>query len=426
LIPPERETVASQLRQDGYRTACIGKWHLGMDLPTTDGRPLDATGEGLPANADWSGVVRNGPLARGFDYFFGCTASWDMPPYAWVENERFVRTDLIRTRRDDGFGRPGVKSPGMKPQDALPALTRKAVDYIESSAKEHAGVPFFLYFPLTAPHTPVAPNIAFKGRSQAGDYGDFVVEVDDTVGQIMSVLDKTGLAQNTLLIVTSDNGPERIMIKRKTEYEHYSASLFLGCKRDNWEGGHRVPFITRWPGRVPAGTTSAEVICLTDFMATAAALRGTTLPPNAGEDSYNLLPVLTGEKLARPLRDATVHHSSGGEFAIRQGRWKLLLHAGSGGNNYRNDSAYASYFEKPVQLYDLVADAGETRNVAESNPEVVATLTDLMKRYVLTGRSTPGPAQTNDTPNDWQQLSWMGGVTKSAPPPRRSGKNKRK
>lgn len=425
LIPPQRETVASFLKRLGYRTAAIGKWHLGMDLPTTDGRPIEQQ-SGVPPKADWKGLIRNGPTTRGFDYFFGCTASWDMPPYAWIENDRFVRTDLIPTDTSDRFGRAGVKSPGIKPEDALPTLTGKALDYIASAAKAHAGAPFFLYFALTAPHTPVAPSSAFKGRSQAGDYGDFVVEVDEAIGRVIALLDQTGLSANTLVILTSDNGPERSMIKRKAEFGHHSASHFLGCKRDNWEGGHRVPFIARWPGRVPAGATSAETICLTDFMATAAALAGKPLPPNAGEDSCNLVPVLTGSKLERPLREATVHHSSTGEFAIRQGRWKLLLHAGSGGNNYRADPRYAAYYEKARQLYDLSADPDETTNVADGNPQVVAQLTALMRRYVLDGRSTPGLAQANDTPNDWAQLSWLTGGEKPLSPPAKGGGGKKR
>ena len=407
LVTPGRETIASLLKSAGYHTACIGKWHLGMNLPTSDGRPLRSNETGVPQNADWKGTIKNGPTSLGFHYFYGCTASWDMPPYAWIENDYFVQTELVPTEPADRFGRPGVKSPGMKPSHALPAITHQAVDFILDPARKKAGQPFFLYFPLTAPHAPVAPNAYSKGKSQAGDYGDFVVEVDAAVGRIVSTLETAGLITNTLLIFTSDNGPENPMELRKTEYQHFSAAHFLGHKRDNWEGGHRVPFIARWPGKVPAGTTSDEVLCLTDIMATTAALIGRALPPSAGEDSYNQLDVLIGAKPNHPVREATVHHSSTGQFAIRQGQWKLLLHPGSGGNNYRQRPEYAAYFEKPVQLYDLCSDPGETVNLAEKKPEIVEKLTALMKRCITEGRSTPGPAQSNDTPNSWAQLGWM-------------------
>ncbi len=405
LIKPTRETIASMLKKNGYRTACIGKWHLGMDLATKDGQPLDQKNVN-PSNIDWNGAIRNGPNAAGFDYYFGCAASWDMPPYVWIENDKFTTTQLTNVVHGE-FGRPGVKAVGMAATHALPTLTQKAVSYIEASAKEKSGQPFFLYFPLTAPHTPVAPNAAFKGRSRAGDYGDFVTEADDTIGQLFAALARTGLDSNTLVIVTSDNGPEGSAIARRTQYNHFSAEKLLGIKRDNWDGGHRVPFIARWPGQVPAGSVSGETICLTDLMATAAALAGCELPPNAGEDSYNIWPVLAGEKPAAPIREATVHHSSKGLFAIRQGQWKLLTHAGSGGNNYDKDPAYAAYYSKPVQLYDLAADPYEKVNLADSHPEIVAKLTALLRQYVINGRSTPGPAMQNDTPNNWKQLEGL-------------------
>ncbi|HNX53903.1 MAG TPA: arylsulfatase [Pontiellaceae bacterium] len=405
LLKPPRETIASLLKKNGYRTACIGKWHLGMDMATTDGKPTDQS-ETTPSNIDWNGAIRNGPNAAGFDYYFGCAASWDMPPYVWIENDKFTTTQFAEAAKTE-FGRPGIKAVGLAATNGLPTLTQKVVSYIETSAKEKSGKPFFLYFPLTAPHAPIAPNAVFKGRSQAGDYGDFVTETDDTIGQLLAALARTGLDSNTLVIVTSDNGPEVFAIARKTEYNHFSAGKLLGIKRDNWDGGHRVPFIARWPGQVPAGSVSGETICLTDLMATAAALAGCELPPNAGEDSYNIWPVLAGEKPAAPIREATVHHSFKGFFAIRQGQWKLLLHTGSGGNRYEGQPAYAAYYSKPVQLYDMNADPYETVNLADRHPEIVAQLTALLKQYVLNGRSTPGPAVPNDTPNNWSQLNWM-------------------
>jgi arylsulfatase A-like enzyme len=295
----------------------------------------------------------------------------------------------------------------MKPEDALPALAAQAVDYIRNAASTRPGQPFFLYVPLTAPHTPVAPNRAYPDKNQAGAYGDFTVETDEAIGRVMTAIDQAGLKDSTLLIVTSDNGPENPMHPRKLEFQHFSAAHFLGNKRDNWEGGHRIPFIARWPGNIPAGTVSDEIICLTDLMRTCAVLTGAAVAADAAEDSYDILPALTGRRTGRAIREATVHHSSEGEFSIRQGQWKLLLHPGSGGNNYRNKPGYAPYYEHPIQLYDVNADPGETVNLAGNHADVVASLTDLLERYVNDGRSTPGPRQTNDTSNDWKQLRWM-------------------
>ncbi len=411
LIEAGRVTVGSLLQRRGYRTAAIGKWHLGMTFATTDGQPLDdrkaQRHSGVPANVDWQAPIRNGPRTAGFDYYFGCAASWDMPPYAWIENDRLVEPKLVPASKEDGFGRVGVKAPGLKPEDALPVLAQKAVEYIEAAGSRPRPEPFFLYFPLTSPHTPIAPRKSFQGRSRAGAYGDFVMETDWVVGRVMDALERTGLAGHTLLIVTSDNGPENIIDRNRTEYGHLSASTFLGRKRDNWEGGHRVPFIARWPGRVPAGVASSELVCLTDLLATCAAITGVELSAADGPDSCNLLPVLLGRKLAAPVRDAVVHHSGLGEFALREGRWKLLLHPGSGGTTYRARPEYAAYYRHPIQLYDLEADPGETRNLAPARPEVVARLTARLRRYVLEGRSRPGVTQANDPPNDWKQLAWM-------------------
>lgn len=417
MIPPSRVTVAAMLKARGYRTAVIGKWHLGMNFATTDFNPPNnvASLGGAPTNIYWAGEITDGPTARGFDHFFGCSASWDMPPYAWIKDDRFVAAEMVTApRRPEQlsptrsvFGRGGAMSPGMTPEAAMPMLAKKAVAYVHAAADRNQ--PFFLYIPLTAPHTPVAPNEAFRGQSEAGLYGDFVIETDWLVGQVMQALEASGLAKDTLLIFTSDNGPENPMHQRKTEFGHYGAAHFRGNKRDNWEGGHRMPFIARWPGKIAASTISDEITCLTDLIATCADVVGYRLPADVGEDSYSLLPTLLGEKVNRPIREGIVHHSSSGKFAIRQGRWKLLLHAGSGGNdsNYQRLPEYAHTFETDKQLYDLIADPGETRNLATANPEIVNRLTNTLRRFVVDGRSTPGPRQSNDTADDWAQLAWM-------------------
>ena len=383
LIEKGRATVASLLKQKGYRTACIGKWHLGLGWQRSDRQKATGDPKHNASGIDHAKPLTSGPLSIGFDYFFGCSASWDMPPYAWIENDSLIESDLVPTKKKaNGFRRAGLRSKKMKPESALPDLTAKAVSYIKNTAAEHKEKPFFLYFPLPSPHTPVAPNEGFLGKSKAGKYGDFVVETDWVVGEVMRAIDKAGIAGNTLLIVTSDNGPERHMIKRKSEFKHFSAAGFRGCKRDNWEGGHRVPFIARWPGKIQPKTTSDEIICLTDLTATAAAITGISLPQDCAEDSHNILPALLGQPLKQPIREATVHHSSKGKFAIRQGQWVLLEHPGSGGNRYDAQTG-------DVQLYNLQTDAAQEHNLAAKNPAQVARLKALLERYRTSGRSRP-------------------------------------
>jgi arylsulfatase A-like enzyme len=238
---------------------------------------------------------------------------------------------------------------------------------------------------LTAPHTPVVPRSRFQNITGAGDYGAFVAEVDWTVGQIVEAVKRSGAESNTLVIVTSDNGPEKQMEERKLEYQHYSAYHFRGHKRDIWDGGHRIPFFAKWPGKIRPGSRSAEILCLTDLMATCTALTGATLPYNAGEDSYNMLPALLGEQRSKPIREAIVHHSSWGSFAIRQGEWKLLLVRGVGDGPPSKDTALP-----PGQLYNIEQDFGEVNNLYEQHPEIVKRLTALLDRYLAEGRSTPG------------------------------------
>ena len=284
-------------------------------------------------------------------------------------------------------GRLGRTAEGFRAVDVLPELTRRAVAYIEEFAADTAERPFFLYFPLTAPHTPIAPAEAFVGKSAAGAYGDFVAQVDWTVGQVMDALARAGLSENTLLIVTSDNGPENVTIRLAAEYGHWSNHDLRGRKRDAWEGGHRVPFIARWPGRIPAGAVSDETLCLTDLLATCAEIVGVELPSNAGEDSYSMAPALFGARREGTIREATVHHSSRGEFAIRQGSWKLILCRDSGGNNYRTGVNAVSEDSPPGQLYNLETDPWEKSNLYHRRPEVVTRLTTLLDRYRESGRS---------------------------------------
>jgi arylsulfatase A-like enzyme len=376
LIEPGRLTVASMLKRHGYTTACLGKWHLGL---------------GNAGPTDYARPLRPGPIAVGFDYFFGIPASLDMPPYVFVENETVtaaptstIEASAMRRNGGKGFWRAGAIAPGFRHVDVLPKLTDKAVEHIKEQTPEK---PFFLYLPLTAPHTPWMPTDEFRGKSQAGYYGDFVAQVDATLGRVMQALDEAGLADNTLLVFTSDNGAH--WLPSDIEQWHHRANDDLrGQKSDIWDGGHRVPFIARWPGKVAPGTTSKEIVCLTDFLATVAGVVGATLPADAGEDSFDLGPVLLGRKLDHPIRDAVVHHSGDGTFGIRQGPWKLAMALGSHGFSDPKDVKPQPGGPKG-QLYNLDDDPEEKHNLWLEKPDVVKHLTDLLEKYKADGRTRP-------------------------------------
>jgi arylsulfatase A-like enzyme len=381
LIDTGRMTVASLLKQYGYATACIGKWHLGL---------------GSNRRADFSKTLVPGPNALGFDYFYGISASLDMPPYCYIENDRVVEEPTLMVEAGeaskDGWWRKGPIAPGFKHVEVMPKITEKAVAYIDKHVKSSRSSPFFMYFALPAPHCPIAPADFVKGRSQAGGYGDYVVEVDWTVGEVMKALERNGLTGNTLIMVTSDNGsPGRTKIKRAPYsiievYGHYPSGDLRGIKADIWDGGHREPFIARWPAKIRAASASDELICLTDLMATCAAVVGAKLPNSAGEDSYNILPALLGRKVNQPIREAVVHHSGSGMFAIRQGKWKLILGRGSGG--FSKPKKYKPKPGEPEgQLYNLEEDLAEANNLWAQRPEIVRRLTNLLDKYKEQGHS---------------------------------------
>jgi arylsulfatase A-like enzyme len=404
LIAKDRLTVAGLLKQHGYATACIGKWHLGMEWPVADSAPA-AKGKREKANRggtqiDFAQPIEGGPTARGFDYCFGISASLDMPPYTFIENDRVAAMPTAQAAKEE-FGRPGPKAPDFRACDVLPALTAKAVQYVEQHAG--AGKPFFLYLPLNAPHTPIAPSAAFAGKSALGRYGDFVMEVDWSLGQVLDALERKGVADSTLVIFTSDNGCSPAAGTAALESQgHFSSGPFRGYKADIWDGGHRVPFIARWPGKVKAGAVCDDTIGLIDLMATCADLLQVKLPDNAGEDSVSFLADLLGTAKT-PLREALVHHSINGSFAIRKGRWKLELCPGSGGWSGPKPGSAAEQKLPAVQLYDISADASERRNLCDQQPQIVQQLTGLLEKYVADGRSTPGTAQRNDVPvNLWK------------------------
>jgi arylsulfatase A-like enzyme len=392
------------LKGQGYHTACIGKWHLGMDWPTLPGAPKFGDGiEGTLAAGvvDFTRPVQRGPNSVGFDYYFGISASLDMVPYTFIENDRVKVVPTVpmafpmMTGRPGGTTRKGLGAEGFEAVDVLPTLTKTAIDYIGQRAAAKDAAPFFLYLPLNAPHTPIAPTPEWLGKSGLNPYGDFVMEVDAMVGDLLAALDRAGLAGNTLVFFTSDNGcSPQAKFPELLAKGHNPSGPLRGMKADIFDGGHRVPFIARWPGQIPAGRSSDQLICLNDLMATCAEVTGTRLPENAGEDSVSLLPVLLGQDVP-PLHEALVHHSIDGSFAIRQGQWKLELCAGSGGWSAPKPASKEEKGLPPTQLYDLSSDIAETRNLAAEKPEIVARLTKLLEKYVADGRTTPGPPQKN-------------------------------
>ena len=406
LIDSERLTVGELLQKSGYHTAFVGKWHLGWDWAfANDPDELDQLSSNPPV--DFRQPIKSGPSERGFTYSYGFSGSLDMPPYVYVEDNRptAVPTDSTVSVDDKGFWRKGPTAPDFVHANVLPHLTSHAVRYIEQWAKE--AKPFFLYFALPAPHTPILPTTAFMGKSNTNFYGDFVLQVDDVVGQVMNTLEKQGIADNTLVIFTSDNGcSPKANFEELAQVGHDPSAGYRGHKADIYEGGHRVPFVVRWPARAKRGLVTDEVICTTDLMATVAEIVGTPLPPNAGEDSYSMLPVLTKATYAKPLREATVHHSISGRFAIRQGDWKLILWPGSGGWSYPSAPEDLRGLP-PMQLYNLADDPAEEENLVSVYPQRVARLQALLARYIEEGRSTPGPRQQNSGPSRWPQLGWM-------------------
>jgi len=394
LIEEDRITVGSLLQNYGYYTACVGKWHLGLGWQYSDEDP---------DSIDFSKPVLNGPVTRGFDYFYGITASLDIPPYVYIENDcsTTVPDEYTESKTKYGWWRKGLTGSDFDHEQVLPHLTEKAVSFINRHIDEKGDKPFFLYFALPAPHTPILPTEEFQGRSDTNPYGDFVLQVDNTVGQVMNVLERRGIEDNTLFILTSDNGcSPAAQYDELEKFGHDPSYVFRGHKADIYEGGHRIPFIVRWPANVKAGTVSDQTICLTDLMATCAAIVGYTLKESAGEDSYNILPVLLGED-NESIREATVHHSANGSFAIRKGKWKLIMCPGSGGWSYPVPKEAKEMNLPAVQLYNLENDIVEQNNVYDQYPGVVEELKNLLEEYIRTGRSTPGESQEYVKKEGW-------------------------
>lgn len=381
LIEPGRLTVGELLQRNGYTTAAIGKWHLGEDWVTKDGKTPAQNG----LNVDYSKPYKNGATTKGFDYFFG-NPGINMAPFSYMENDHTVGIPSVPV------GDIGLKTPGYELAAVMPTLTKKAVEYIEHQAKQKK--PFFLYFPMTAVHGPIVPSKEWQGKSGLTPYADFVMQTDWSVGQVLDALDRNELAKNTIVIFTSDNGcaPGEALALEKLG--HKPSYIFRGYKLDLFEGGHHIPFIVRWPENVKAGSKCNDAICLTDFIATAADILDYKLPENAGEDSVSILPDMLGTAKG-PLREATIYNTYSGSLAIHKDNWKLILNPWSGGWSqppYGTDVSNLA----PVQLYDIKKDIAETINLQDKYPDVVKDMTSLLQSYIKRGRSTPGKIQKND------------------------------
>jgi len=365
LISQGRLTVASLLKKHGYSTACIGKWHLGWDWPLKDGGTADDKG-------DFSGGFKGG---------------WD------VDYTR-DRTPTEPATVEKAFHRKGPAAKGFEAVDVLPTITKETVNFINAQSKSDN--PFFVYFPLNAPHTPIVPTGEWEGKSGINKYGDFTMQVDWTVGQVLKAIDDNGIAENTLVIFTTDNGcSPAANINELEAAGHDQNYIYRGHKADIFEGGHRVPFVARWPGKVKAGSRTDQLVGQLDLLATAAEIVGAKVNENGGEDSVSFLPVLTGAA-AKPIRTSIVSQSIGGQFAVRDGNWKLCLCPGSGGWSSPRPGRSDLTKVPPIQLFNLEEDPGETNNIQADHPDRVARMKNMLSDIISNGRSTPGAKLKND------------------------------
>jgi len=404
LIAPGRLTLASMLKQRGYATAAVGKWHVGLTFRDAEGNPIKDNGVEGVRKIDYSQRIEGGPLDHGFERFFGtaCCPTTDWL-YAFIDGDRIPTPPTGPLQRvtlpkhpyaNDCRG--GLIAPDFDLQEIDMIFLQKSREFLAQHVRSAPEKPFFLFHATQAIHLPSFAGKDFRGKTQAGPHGDFLFEFDHIVGELMRELDKHGLADNTLVIVTSDNGPETTsVVHMRADHGHDGARPWRGVKRDQWEGGHRVPFITRWPSRIRAGATSDQLINLTDVLATAAAITGAELPHDSAEDSFNLLPALEGKATA-PIRPYLLTQAFGGAstLSIRRGNWKLIDHRGSGGNNYDKGELKSFAFPELApdargQLYDLSADPGETRNLYLNKPQIAEELKALLDQSKTSGRSRP-------------------------------------
>ena len=396
LISEERPTLPGFLKQNGYHTACFGKWHLGWQWPGPQPSRMTEVRNGQKTLTwDFTEPIRGGPTERGFDYYFGVDLP-NLPPFTYVENDRVLIQPTARYRLDPtegvvlprGFlGAP--MAPGWRMQDILPEITRRAAEYIHDRAKQNE--PFFLYFSMTSPHEPIVPSKPFRGKSGIAPIADFVMETDWSAGQVIKAIDDAGIADDTIVIFTADNGHSHYTGWEKlVEAGHMPSGPFRGHKGDIWEGGHRVPLIVRWPKHIEAGKSSDQMVCLTDIFATCAEICGVELPRDGAEDSMSFLPALLG-KPGEDSRKTLVNHSNHGEFAYREGPWKLVY-------RMSGRTLQQSRGKKTIaELYNLDVDINEQRDLSKERPELVKRMTDTLKELIERGTSRVDQRTANDT-----------------------------
>ena len=381
---PKQATIASVLKNGGYETAMVGKWHLGIQYNKNNSKDLK---------------VKFSPVEFGFDYFFGINQSLDTQPYFYVENDHMVAAPIEHIKGQEGdpgkVSRPSIQgpmwregsiAPGFVHSECLPFMTSKSIDYISSRSPK--GNPFFLYVALPAPHAPWLPQPKFRGKSGAGDYGDYMMQVDDCVGKILAVLKQKGLEKNTLVIFTSDNGPLWFPEDVKM-YGHHSAGIYKGMKLSMYEGGHREPFIARWPGKVKAGSVSDQMINFTDMMATFADIAGTKLSEGVGNDSFSMLPFLLDITATKPIRTDNIHEHYGNDnsLAYRNGDWKLILPYNTYQVFNRSIKPEEIVSIEKFELYNLRNDPSEKNNLVNKMPEKVLELFKKLKTNIEKGNS---------------------------------------
>lgn len=410
LIEADRLTLPQMLRDQGYTTACFGKWHVGLSFLDHEGRRITERGLEGVRRIDYSRPIPDAPIHRGFDRFFGtaCCPTTDWL-YAFIDGDRIP---IPPTRPLDPTAlpqhpyandcRPGLVAEDFDHEQVDLVFLEKSVEFLETHVRTNPDQPFFLFHSMQAVHLPSFAADRFKGATDAGPHGDFIFQMDAVVGELLDTLDRLGLAKQTVVIFASDNGPEVPTIRDMREtHGHDGARPWRGVKRDQWEGGHRTPLIVRWPGQVPPGAASDHLTSLTDLMATCAAIVGADLPNNAAEDSYNMLPVWMGTQGDKPVRQYLLQQTISLALSIRDGDWKYLDHRGSGGNNYDRDGPWGMkpYAlpdhdpEAPGQLYNLADDPGETRNLYSRHPEIVGNLKARLEHFRNSGRSAPARPQ---------------------------------
>ena len=404
MIEEGRLTLPEMLRKSGYTTALMGKWHVGMTFLDKEGQAITQGGVQGVKRIDYSRSIPDGPVNRGFDHFFGtvCCPTTDWL-YAFIEGDRIPVPPAGPLDRSKLPGhaysrdcRGGLIAPGYDMEEIDMIFLGKSERFLEEHVKATPEKPFFLFHSAQAVHLPSFAGKDFRGKTKAGPHGDFIFEFDAVVGRLMAKLEELGVADNTLVMVSSDNGPEvGTSVRMRGDHAHDGARPWRGVKRDNWEGGHRVPMIATWPGRIKPGTTTDQTACLTDIMATCAEIVGASLPNDAAEDSCSILPVLLGEDGGRAVREFTLHQTMSLALAIREGKWKYLDHQGSGGNDYSKKESLRMYVleekapDAPGQLYDLEKDPGETDNLYFKFPDVVKRLKGKLDQAKESGRSVP-------------------------------------